>query len=100
MIGLKMGIFVFQPDILRLGENTCLRLLMAALHLGVEELLLGEHLRLGRPESYLQESFFFFLIAGSLRRAISMPRRTRYVFLQIFSPCSNFAFISINSSFA
>ena len=71
-------------------------------------------LHLGKLESYLQEFFFFFfLIFGSprgaiskprqaptLRRGLSTPRRTKYVFLQIFSPCSSLAVISINSSFA
>ena len=57
MMGLKVGIFVFQPDILLLGEDTCLRLLMVVLCLGEGRLggpflCLGEALRLGEPESF------------------------------------------------
>ena len=47
MIRLKVRIFVFQPDILRLGEDTCLRLLMVVLRLGEGKLRLGKPLRLG-----------------------------------------------------
>ena len=56
MIGLKVGIFVFQPDIVRLGEDTCLRLLMVVLRLGEGKLRLGEgKLRLGEGKLRLGE---------------------------------------------